>query len=210
MTTARAVVGVLAVVLALTVSSCNSIDGEDRKPAAATSARASAASAPPTSAPPTPQPSLGVTPEPGADLGAPVAVRQAGKDGFRARIEVFPLVRSGRTVLANVRLTATGSTRGTDDVPLWIWFSDGNNKSVDFGNDAADGVQLIDGRNAKVHLPASDGKGTCLCPTSLFPDRLAVGHSMVFSFAYTAPPEDVASMDLVAPTFGTIARVPIR
>jgi hypothetical protein len=193
------------------LAACSSGDDDDAKgkpaaagtPAPATSAGAQAGSVA-TDAPS----SAALTPA-GADLGQPVASGQAGQGKWSLKVEVYPLKRSDRSISANLRITAV-SGPGNDRFQVSGLLSDGNYESVDFGGHAADGVQLIDGVNAKAHLPASDGKGQCFCSRDLSGAFIAVGGSQVISAVYAAPPADVRSMAVVVPKFGTFANVPIQ
>jgi hypothetical protein len=157
----------------------------------------------------------GSSPEAGGDLGQPVASRTANSGRWSIRLDVYPIRRGDRTVTANYRVTAlsTTETSSPSDRPRMQvagLLSDGNYRSVDFDGHAADGVQLVDTKNAKAHLPASDGKGVCLCPRGLASSFIPEGGSMVFSAVYAAPPADVTTMDMTVPKFGTISRVPVQ
>jgi hypothetical protein len=140
----------------------------------------------------------------------PVRDRRRAREGWSLRLDVYPITRSERTVTANYRLTAVRGPADRENFYVNQLFSDGNTKSVDNSFWAADGVQVIDGKNAKVHLPASDGNGQCMCPRNLGSVKLQQGHSILFSGVYAAPPPDVTTMDMTVPTFGTVARVPLR
>ena len=80
--------------------------------------------------------------------------------------------------------------------------SDSDNTASDATGDAADGLQLVDGKNAKVYLVASDGKGRCLCTRSLNSLFLDPGYPVVLSATFAAPPADVTAIQVRIPHFG--------
>jgi len=193
------------VVAALLLSACSDDADEAVKPAVESKAGSPVASSP--GAPP------GATSSPGApapvDLGEPVGSRRAGDGQWSLKAEIYPLKRSDRTVTANFRVTVVDGIE-TNAYQVNGLLSDHNTKSVDFSFYAADGVQLIDGVNAKAHLPASDGEGQCFCSRGLGGTSIKVGESKVFTAVYAAPPPDVRTMSVVVPTFGTFANVPLQ
>jgi hypothetical protein len=67
----------------------------------------------------------------------------------------------------------------------------------------------VDSARRKVYLPASDGKGNCLCSRDLKGD-LEPGHTYTFYATYAAPPAEVSVLDVSFPQFGTVSRVPVQ
>jgi hypothetical protein len=73
-----------------------------------------------------------------------------------------------------------------------------------------DGVQVIDAKNKKVHLVASDGNGQCLCSRNLSSAFIALRQTMVFGATLAAPPDGVDKVDVAIPRFGTFTGVPVQ
>ena len=99
------------------------------------------------------------------ELGQPVASRTSSNDGIPVTITMYPVIRSGTTSSVNFTL----SSPGKDDKDLQVAdiLSDGDWQTSDASGHAADGLALVDGKNSKLYLVASDGKGTCLCSRQL-------------------------------------------
>ena len=76
--------------------------------------------------------------------------------------------------------------------------------------DAADGLRLVDGKNAKLYLVASDGNGTCVCTGDLNGVFLEDDVPQLFSATFAAPPGDLTTVDVRVPTFGTVKGVPVQ
>lgn len=161
---------------------------------------AASSSASPTPADPS-QPGAGTD-----QLGTPVATRTSAIGGKKAVLTVYPVLRDGTT--SHMNFTIAGVTAG-DRVQVASSLSDGNYKAIDFNGDAADGIQLVDGKNSKLYLVASDGAGQCLCSHDLSGVFLQPGAPVVFSATFAAPPADVSAVDVRIPTFGTVKSVPV-
>jgi hypothetical protein len=71
------------------------------------------------------------------------------------------------------------------------------------------GVRLVDGKNKKLYLVATHGAEKCICSGPLN-THIGTGDTILVSAAYAAPPAEVATVDVVTPTFGTVTGVPVR
>ena len=171
----------------------------DSSSAAAPSQSASEPSAVPTPADPS-------QPESGTQLGAPVATREAGRDGNKLQLTVYPVLRDGTTSHVNLALKVPVGTKRVQLVGL---LSDANRDAGDSGPWAADGIQLIDGKNPKLYLVASDGQGHCLCSRYLV-NVFADTSPVLISATFAAPPADVTKVDVRIPGFGTVVNVPVQ
>lgn len=200
-----------AVLLALTLAACTSEAG-DEEPAADTSAADSDEA---TSAATTRSTESSETPEATSDnrtadsLGEPVATRKGSLDGQEVSLDVYPLTRSGSLVVLNFSLSVDKSA--PDNVSLYNSFGDSNDDAGHFDSaESVDGVKLLDGQNNKVYLVASDGQGNCLCTNDFFARSAEPGDTIVMTASYAAPPEDVTTVDVAFPNFGTVTGVPIQ
>jgi hypothetical protein len=142
----------------------------------------------------------------GTQLGAPVATREAGKGGGKIQLTLYPVLRDGTTSHVNLALKVPA---GTDKVQLDALLSDGNNDAGDSGPWAADGIQLIDGKNSKLYLVASDGQKQCLCSRNLV-GVFADTTPLMISATFAAPPANVTKVDVRIPAFGTVTNVPVQ
>jgi hypothetical protein len=211
----------LVAMLTLSAAACSLPGGSaDQPPASAPPASlpASAPASDPASpaATPTPSDTSAAAPTPadpdqpaaGDQLGQAVATRTSAEDGKKMTLTLYPLQRDGSTSHLNFSLTSPGSK--TDRIQVAQLLSDKNNSSVDSTSFAADGLQVIDGKNAKLYLVASDGKGQCLCSRGLAGVFLQGKAPVLFSATFAAPPADVTQVDVRIPGFGTVKNVPVQ
>ncbi|ASU84892.1 hypothetical protein CDO52_20720 [Nocardiopsis gilva YIM 90087] len=77
------------------------------------------------------------------------------------------------------------------------------------GKEDVSGVKLIDPDNGKVHLPATDSNGDCVCSSYSGSMSFEPDDSVLYSATYGAPPEDVKTMDVSIPNVGTLTDVPL-
>jgi hypothetical protein len=145
-----------------------------------------------------------------AELGDPVATRKAGVHGYQLRVDVFAVERRGTLADLNFAVSLLEAEDADDDFQVAQTFSDGNYDSADASGFAVDGVRLLDGTNGKVHLAASDGQGSCLCTRDLSGTFIDPGDTIVMSATYAAPPEDVDTVSVQIPKFGTFTDVPVQ
>ena len=161
----------------------------------------------PTPAAGQPTPAAGGPVVPG-QLGDPVTSRTASADGRTLTLEVYPVLRAGAVSHLNLAISAPGS--GTDTVSLRALLSDGNASTSDRAPFTADGLQLVDGRNGKLYLVASNGQGQCLCSRELSIVRAGESSPVLISATFAAPPPDVTTVDVRIPSFGTVTGVPVQ
>lgn len=174
----------------------------------------------------TPAPSAQAPRSEGRAGGAPVAPEQLTVAASReasvnasldaalpVRADLAPLRRDGDVVVLNLTLTNLGE----DDWQISTALDDGTTNGLEGGvqeQDPArysvDGISLVDGANAKRHLVARDERGYCLCSTALSGVFLAPEGVVVLSATFAAPPEDVKTMDVEVPLFGTFTGVPVE
>jgi hypothetical protein len=179
----------------------------------------SASVSPPSSSSAPPATNLPATPSAGAtasgtpngaptELGAPAATRDGTADEQKATLAVYPVRRSD--TLAVMHFTVAVDTNADDGIFVFDLFGDGDSTTGDASSSTSvDGVRLVDSARRKVYLPASDGKGNCLCSRDLKGD-LEPGHTYTFYATYAAPPAEVSVLDVSFPQFGTVSRVPVQ
>lgn len=130
------------------------------------------------------------------------------------RADLAPLQRRGDLVVLNLVLTHTGNegswqvSAGLDDGTTNGL--EGSAQEQDPARNSVDGITLVDGENAKRYLVARDERGWCVCSSSLSRVFLEPGGSVVLSATFAAPPEDVETLDVEVPLFGTFAAVPVQ
>jgi hypothetical protein len=204
----------LAVVV-LAVSGCSVPgDGAD-SPSAPTSTSAASSPAPDVgggspSAAPTGAPAGTATPPgpsssgPADGLGSPVATRTSSRAGQEITLALYPVVRDGSTSHLNLTLTATKGDVGVADM-----LSDHDREAADADFFAADGLQLVEGKHAKLYLVASDGQGECVCSRDLA-SALMTRVPLLVSATFAAPPADVSTVAVRVPAFGVVKDVPVQ
>lgn len=143
-------------------------------------------------------------PAAGDQLGQVFATRTASYEGTKLTMNVYPIRRDGGT--SHLNLSMESSNR----INLGQVLSDGNYQAIDDTGFAADGLQLVDGKNSKVHLVASDGNGQCLCSRNLLQARPSSSNPVLISATFAAPPTDVTTVDVRIPNFGTVSDVPVQ
>ena len=222
-----AAVASLVAMLALSAASCSlpGSGGADEPPAdqAPASAPASAPGSAPASDPgssaasPSPSAPTAEAPTPadpnqppaGDQLGQVVATRTSASDGEKVVLRLYPVQRDQSTSHVNLTLSS-GSANSTDSVSVNQMLSDGNSSSSDRSPWTSDGLQLVDGKNSKLYLVASDGQGQCVCSRELIAVRLKKGAPVLISATFAAPPADVTSVDVRIPSFGVVKNVPVQ
>jgi hypothetical protein len=75
---------------------------------------------------------------------------------------------------------------------------------------AAHRPSLVDAKNSKLYLVASDGEGNCLCSRNLSRVFLDKNLSVLMYAIFAAPPVDITTVDMRIPTFGTVRNVPVQ
>lgn len=187
-------------------SSTSSAPDPSEPPASApSSAPAGTAAASPPPGQPTPaDPSAPSGPAP---LGEVFATRTSAMGSVKVTLQLYPLQRDGS--VSHLNLTLSAPATGTEGQVTQL-LSDSNPKAGDSESDAADGIQLVDGKNSKLYLVASDGNGTCLCSRSLGRTFLEDDLPVLVTATFAAPPADVGTVDVVVPSFGTVKGVPVQ
>lgn len=176
---------------------------------AGSSERSASPSATATATPPAEAAPSATSPSSGPDLGTPVAERDGSANGNAMRLGLYPVVRDGETAVLNFTVTADPANEGS--LSLYGLFSDDNGDAGDRSSDSSvDGVKLIDGKNGKAYLVASDGAGHCLCTVGLLGNGVDPGERRVLSATFAAPPEGVDSVSVFVQPFGTVPGVPVQ
>lgn len=204
----------LAIMIALSVSACSLAGGSDEPstpPPASAPATVPAGGPAATSTGSTTTPAAPTPADPGqsggnAQLGQPAGTRTSSSSGQPLEITLYPVVRDGSTAHLNLTMTSPGDAV----LSVGSLLSDANPEASDSTGTAADGIQLVDGKNAKLYLVASDGAGHCLCTRDLRFLTLKDGAQVILSATFAAPPADVATVDVVVPSFGTVKDVPVQ
>lgn len=202
----------LAIMIALSSSACSPVGGSDEPSTPpATSAPASAPANDPTPAPTGSASSAPTPADPSQSggtnqLGQPVTTRESSDQGRTFKLTLYPVVRSGTTSTLNLTL----NNPGEDVYAVGNILSDNNLEAGDETSVATDGIRLIDGKNAKLYLVASDGAGHCVCTRGLSTATLKGGDTIILSATFAAPPPDVTTVDVVLSGFGTVRDVPVQ
>jgi hypothetical protein len=201
-------IGVASAVLLL--SGCGAREDSPATPELTVPPAAPASSAPAhTAAAPTVQPTpADPSQSPVTDLGQAVATRTSTHDGAPVTLTLYPVVRSGTTSSVNFTLSSPGGTSSRLQVADML--SDEDYDSSDGSGHAADGLSLVDVKNSKLYLVASDGAGNCLCSRGLAGVFLSKDLPVIMSATFAAPPADVTTVDMRIPTFGTVKDVPVQ
>jgi hypothetical protein len=147
----------------------------------------------------------------GQELGEPVQTRTSAETRAKLRLDIYEIVRADSVIHVNFAVTEIGNISETDtNFQVGQTFSDGDSSVADKTGFSVDGVQVIDAKNKKVHLPASDGNGQCLCSRDLAGAFIGLQQTMVFGATFAAPPDGVDKVDVVIPRFGTFTGVPVK
>ena len=141
-------------------------------------------------------------------LGDPVVTRTSAADGEKVELALYPVVRDDR--VSHVNMVLSVPDEDADRVQVASLLADGDYSAGDTTGDTADGLQLVDGKNAKLYLVASDGKGRCLCSRNLNSMFLDYGNPVLLSASFAAPPADVTAIQVRIPNFGTVKNVPVQ
>ncbi len=123
-------------------------------------------------------------------------------------LQVYAIKRSGS--LSQLNYSVSVDKSAADKLQVAGLLSDGNYNAVDKQGDAADGIELMDAKNAKLYQVASNGSGECLCSRDLNSAFIDPGQTMLFSATFAAPPADVQNVDVKVPKFGTVSGVAVR
>lgn len=143
-----------------------------------------------------------------------LARREASVAGEPIVLEVVQLERSGDTTALTFRLSAEAGAGEVSAIGAQVsqTFDDGVGEVAQgSGGDTStlDGISLIDTENRQRYLVARDSEGVCVCDGALGSRFIEAGAPVLMSATFGAPPEDVSSVDLVIPQFGTFKDVPL-
>ena len=140
--------------------------------------------------------------------GEPFTTVKGFVDDTEVTVDVYPLRRNGDLVVLQLRMNV--SPEAEDSPQVAATFDDGDSETGSNDLDSLDGLELVDGENSKVYLVATDTDHRCLCSEGLGSAIIDPGQSVTLDASFAAPPEDVSSLDLRVPSFGTTADVPVQ
>lgn len=212
MTHRRTMVRWLGALAAAALVSVSAACSSSEQPQADGASEAPAGTAPPRAG--QDEPSADASPQPmQVAVSREQAVATSG-DAIPVRADLAPLQRRGDVVVLNLSLTHTGDDSqwqlGDDLDDGTVNGLEGGVTDQDPARYSVDGISLIDGQNSKRHLVARDSRGFCVCSTGLSGVFLKPGSTVVLSATFAAPPEDVDSLDVEIPVFGTFPAVPVE
>ncbi|MBB5963465.1 hypothetical protein [Planomonospora venezuelensis] len=124
-----------------------------------------------------------------------------GNNWYKVRIDLYSLQRQDKLITVNFAATVLEHDRASG------WDVRDTFSAVPSDTPTVDGVYLVDTKNAKKHLAATDAEGRCLCSSGLV--EIDTDKTVVFSATFAAPPADVATMDVFIPRAGTFKNVPL-
>ncbi len=167
----------------------------------------------PTSADPTStgSPTGGPTGSP-SSAGPPAGTKAATIDGQRLTLNVFPIRRSGTLSVLDFTISRPAADPGETPKTLLLstTFDDQNSSTGDRSPYSVDGIKLIDTKNRKAYLVASEGGGRCLCSTGVNVISVEPGAMYDFYATFAAPPAAVTDLEVNVPRFGAIPDVPVQ
>ena len=132
------------------------------------------------------------------EQGEPLAVLDSDEAG-EVQAHVTELRRSGQVVELSVVLR--NESDSTFDVDRGQW--DGGVSDDDPAFRTAYGLSLVDGENNARHRALRDADDECVCSGD-FGGNLFAGDSVGIFASFPAPPEDVDSMTVQIPQFGSV------
>ena len=124
----------------------------------------------------------------------------------------YPIRRSGTLSVLDFTLSRPAADPGedTENAPAEHHFDDRNSTTGDRSPYSVDGVKLIDTKNRKAYLVASESGGRCLCSTGVNVISVETGETYSFYATFAAPPAAVTDLEVNVPRFGAIPRVPVH
>jgi hypothetical protein len=150
---------------------------------------------------------------PTAEPTAPVAQGEGSTDGGRFIFTITELKRSGPTVVVNASVSLAGGSE-KDSIQINDAFADGINQDLkdtsdQEANDVFDGIALIDPTGRKKYLVARDATGRCVCSNDLGSAFVEEDAPVNLQATLAAPPDSVATVDVVIPNVKTFTGVTI-
>lgn len=147
------------------------------------------------------------------DEELPVVATRTGTNAAETyEVDLNGVLVQGRlmTVVFTVRSTSDGL------LGLASVFDDGVSQPDPGGSPAStpnsfstDGVYVLDPVNARRHLAAYDATGRCVCSTALNVTGLGPDAQVVLATVFTAPPDDVETVEVGIPSAGVFSAVPV-
>jgi hypothetical protein len=141
-------------------------------------------------------------------LGDPVKTVPGFVDNAKVTLDVFAIRRTGDLAVIQLKLNVDAAAEGSPQVAQT--FGDGSTETGAKDLDSMDGVQLVDAAAGKVYLAATNTDGGCLCSEDLGGAIIEPGQSTMLDVTFAAPPDDLSSIDVRVPSFGTIPAVPVQ
>lgn len=141
------------------------------------------------------------------DVGEPVATRSIQQEGNAYRLDAFPLVAEEGSPGVSVNIRLVFEKMSTPAVRPGLLASIEDQGSVRVRR--ASGLQIIDRAGGMAYLPARDAEGVPLCSPEV-PHQASTGDQLYVTCVFGGIPEDVESLDLVVPNFGTFRDVPFE
>lgn len=141
------------------------------------------------------------------DVGEPVATRTVKLDGNVYRLDVFPLVaeQGSPGVSVNIRLVFEQMQEPAVRVGLLASQEDQGSVRVR----RASGLTVVDRDAGMAYLPARDADDYPLCSPEV-PAEAIDGDQLYVTCVFGGFEDDVESLDLVVPNFGTFRDVPFE
>lgn len=201
-----AVVGALAAAALLLTGCSGGGDAKDSSSASSSSSSAGSSSSradAPSSSSADENASASASPQ-----GEPFTTVKGFVDDTEVTLDAYPLRRNGDLVVLQLRMNVPPEAKDSSQVAATFDDGDGETGSNDL--DSLDGLELVDGENGKVYLVATDTDHRCVCSEGLGSAIVDPGQSVTLDASFAAPPEDVSSVDLRIPSFGTTAEVPVQ
>lgn len=143
----------------------------------------------------------------GGQLGQVFAMLNGKIEDSPATAEIYPVQRAGTVSYLN--FVVKNKATQDDKAHIADAFSDGDPSAGDSSGYAADGPTLVDSKNSKLYLVATDGNKHCLCSNSLLSVDVSDEAPALVSATFAAPPTTLSSIDVRIPNFGTVRNVPI-
>ncbi|GII02749.1 hypothetical protein Pta02_47570 [Planobispora takensis] len=156
------------------------------------------------SSPPASPRSPSLSPSAAASLPAEQVIGSreiTGNNWYKVRVDLYAVQRQEKLITVNFAATVLEHDRASG------WDVGSTFSAVPSDTPTVDGVYLVDTKNARKHLVATDAEGKCLCSSGLV--EIDTDRTIVFSATFAAPPADVGTVDVFIPRAGTFKNVPL-
>jgi hypothetical protein len=146
--------------------------------------------------------------------GASIAEGKGSANGHAFVFRITELKRSGPTVVLNATVELAPETEESASIQIAGTFGDGQfqtleDSDADETGSNFDGVALIDPEGRKKYLVARESTGRCVCSTDLGAAFVGADSPISLEATLSAPPEDVAKVNVFVPNVKTFVDVPI-